>query len=292
MGSRLLIALVATWMVLGVATEAAEDKGGPQLWVVRAWQTENGLPQNTVNALLQSRDGFLWVGTSAGLARFDGAQFRRFGLQDGLRSIRISTLAEDAQGAIWTGTTGGGVSRYLDGRITSFGSAEGFPSDADIVSMASDRNGTIWIGSALGLVKWSNGKFESVGEAEGLPKQQIRALALDAEGALWASVLPGGLYRGEGGRFVKVEGGPSTGVYSLLGTRDGGLWAGEGNGQLWQRTDGAWRQFTPADGLPLGSFVGLAEGNDGSIWISAKKDGLWRWSDGQFAQAARPEELS
>src|SRR5882757_7781337 len=81
---------------------AAEDTPTSE-WVVRSWQTEDGLPQNTINALLQTRDGFLWVGTSGGLARFDGVRFRKFGLQDGLRSVRISTLAEDKQGALWIG---------------------------------------------------------------------------------------------------------------------------------------------------------------------------------------------
>ena len=70
-------------------------------WVARWWQTEDGLPQNTVNALLQTRDGFLWVGTSGGLARFDGTRFRKFGLQDGLRAVGISALVEDKAGALW-----------------------------------------------------------------------------------------------------------------------------------------------------------------------------------------------
>jgi ligand-binding sensor domain-containing protein len=55
-------------------------------WIVRTWDTSDGLPQNTINAMVQTRDGFLWVGTSGGLARFDGVRFRTFGLEDGLRS--------------------------------------------------------------------------------------------------------------------------------------------------------------------------------------------------------------
>ena len=118
---------------------------------MRSWQTEDGLPQNTVNAIVQTRDGFLWVGTSGGLARFDGVRFRKFGLQDGLRSVRISTLVEDKQGALWIGTTGGGLSRRENGRFTSFGAAEGFPAGADVVSMAAGRDGSLWIGTSQGL---------------------------------------------------------------------------------------------------------------------------------------------
>src|SRR4051812_18437167 len=76
-------------------------------WVIRSWEIEDGLPQNTVNAMVQTRDGFLWVGTNAGLARFDGVRFRTFGLQEGLRSVLITTLVEDRQGTLWVGTSGG-----------------------------------------------------------------------------------------------------------------------------------------------------------------------------------------
>jgi ligand-binding sensor domain-containing protein len=73
-------------------------------WTIRSWQTKDGLPQNTVNAIVQTRDGYLWVGTSGGLARFDGARFRSYGLHEGLRSVQISTLLEDRQSVLWVGT--------------------------------------------------------------------------------------------------------------------------------------------------------------------------------------------
>ncbi|MGV3532285.1 MAG: sensor histidine kinase [Chthoniobacteraceae bacterium] len=283
MGSRSLPVLIATCIALGVPGKAVEDTRNPPSWVTRTWQTEEGLPQNTINALLQSHDGFLWAGTSAGLARFDGTRFRAFGLRDGLRSVRISTLAEDMHGALWIGTTGGGLSRYQDGRITTFGAAEGASLDADIVSLATTPDGVVWIGTARGLVKWRDGKLTSVGEAEGLPAQQVRALTLDSAGVLWVSVLEQGLFRAEGTRFVKVGGdAPSSGIYSLLGARDGSLWAGSGNGILWRRQDDVWQRYTPADGLPTASFMALTEGGDGSIWISAGKHGLWRRHNARF----------
>ena len=179
-------------------------------WVVRSWQTEDGLPQNTVNAIVQTRDGFLWVGTSGGLARFDGVRFRKFGLHDGLRSVRISALVEDKQGALWIGTTGGGLSRRDAGRFTSFGAAEGFPAGADVVSMTAGRDGSLWIGTSQGLVRWSNGTFSLIGEAQGLPREQVRALVEDSEGTLWVSLLEKGMFRGTNGK-VRAHGGTGTG---------------------------------------------------------------------------------
>src|SRR5512135_3112975 len=81
--------LLVSWAVLGAETNAPSRNSD---WVVRTWQTKDGLPQNYVYALLQTRDGYLWVGTGGGLARFDGVRFRNFGLHEGLSSVQISTL--------------------------------------------------------------------------------------------------------------------------------------------------------------------------------------------------------
>ncbi|EDY20851.1 integral membrane sensor signal transduction histidine kinase [Chthoniobacter flavus Ellin428] len=263
-------------------------------WVTQSWQTEDGLPQNTVNAILQTRDGFLWVGTSAGLARFDGVRFRKFGLTDGLRSVRISTLAEDKQGGLWIGTTGGGVSRRMGGRFDSFGSTEGFPSNADVVSMTSDRDGSIWIGTSEGLVKWHDGVFTVIGEAQGLPHEQIRALTQDSNGSLWVSVLPGGVFRSEGGHFTLVKG---SGVfpdylYSLATGVDGVVWGGAGNGLLWRWQGGEWKRFDRTNGLPLASFMSLAVDSAGTLWICADDHGLYRSRAEQFEPVAGKGELS
>src|SRR6478752_3520409 len=104
---RLFAAVLGSVLVSG-GCAAAIAESSPE-WSVRTWQTSDGLPQNTVNALAQTKDGFLWVATNAGLARFDGTRFRNFGLQDGLRSVQLTALAEDASGALWIGTVGGGV---------------------------------------------------------------------------------------------------------------------------------------------------------------------------------------
>ena len=150
---RRLILCIAGILASLLLTSGAEAIEGPKVstsspeWIVRSWQTEDGLPQNTVNAILEDRDGFLWVGTSGGLARFDGVRFRAYGLQDGLRAVRISALAEDPRGGLWIGTTGGGVSRWENGRITPFSGEHDFPAGSDVVCMAADRDGTLWVGT-------------------------------------------------------------------------------------------------------------------------------------------------
>jgi ligand-binding sensor domain-containing protein len=211
-----------------------------------------------------------------------------------LRSVRISTLAEDRQGGLWIGTTGGGVSRWKDGRIDSFGSKEGFPSSADVVSMTADRDGSIWIGTSEGLVKWHKGVFSTISEAQGLPHEQIRALVQDSEGALWISVLPGGVFRAEHDHFARVQG-PSPFpdyLYSLAAGGDGVVWGGAGNGLLWRWQGGKWKQFDRANGLPMASFKSLSVGSDGALWICADDAGLYRANGELFESVAGKEELS
>ncbi|HZJ17986.1 MAG TPA: two-component regulator propeller domain-containing protein, partial [Chthoniobacteraceae bacterium] len=296
MGRAFIIGLIAACSALALPLRAA-DSGSTLApttdWLVRSWQTEEGLPQNTVNAIFQTRDGFLWVGTSGGLARFDGVRFRTFGLQDGLRSVRVSTLVEDARGALWIGA-GGGVSRWKSGRLTTFDNAEGFPSGADVVSMATDRDDSIWIGTTEGLVKWRNGSFALIGDAQGLPRKQIRALVQDSQGTLWVSVLSDGVYRGTNGQFARVEGaGPVSGdCYSLMEDRDGSIWVGAGNGVLWRWREGTWQRFDQAHGLPMASFTALAQHGDGTLLICAGDRGLLRNTSAGFAPATNEGELS
>lgn len=262
---------------------------GGHEWMVRQWETDAGLPQNTVNAVVQARDGFLWLGTNAGLSRFDGQRFRNFGLQDGLRSVQISALTEDAGGGLWIGTVGGGVSRYGNGTLQSFTSEQGFPTTADVVSMCSGRDGAVWIGTAAGLVRWKDGVFTMV---ETLPRKVVRALAIDREGRLWASVIMEGIFREDGtGGFEKMsDGGPKEGSYSLLAAHDGAIWAGYGALSRWQ--DGAWQAFGAAQGIPKGMIMALAEAPDGTLWIGTDSHGVYTRRGERFEPAPVKPELS
>jgi signal transduction histidine kinase/ligand-binding sensor domain-containing protein len=125
-----------------------------------SWTTENGLPNNWVMALRQTRDGYLWLTTANGVARFDGVNFWVFnkvntpGLTTNWFSYRA--LWEDAQGNLWMGTHDGGVVRYHDGIFTSLTAKDGLPSN-DVIRIDEDDAGTIWITTGSGVVRWMNG---------------------------------------------------------------------------------------------------------------------------------------
>ena len=100
----------------GLATQAA-----PPHYFMRAWQVEQGLPQNKVTAVVQTRDGYLWVGTYYGLARFDGVRFTVFDEHNtpDLHSSRITSLFEAGDGTLWIGTESGDVAQYKDGHFAA-----------------------------------------------------------------------------------------------------------------------------------------------------------------------------
>src|SRR5437660_9635587 len=121
---------------------------------VRIWQTEEGLPQNSVYALAQTPDDYLWVGTREGLARFDGV---RFTLPDEkaapeLRHGWITALCLGRDGSLWVGMDGLGVTRVKDGKFSRLTEADGLLSN-QIKCLLESSDGSIWIGSEGGVTR-------------------------------------------------------------------------------------------------------------------------------------------
>jgi len=119
------------------------------------WTTDEGLPQNSVRSILQTRDGYLWFTTNDGLVRFDGVRFRVFGKGNtpGIVSNRFTTLHEDEQSNLWAGTEDGGLNRYSTGRFQSFTTAEGLPHNR-VMAVWDDPAGGLVIGTRGGLARW------------------------------------------------------------------------------------------------------------------------------------------
>jgi len=167
---------------------AAEPAPAPSPFVVRSWGTRDGLPQNTVTAIAQTQDGYLWLGTRGGLARFDGVRFRNFGLADGLQSLTIWRLVEDGQGGLWIGTVGGGLSHWRDGVISTSTQADGLAHD-EVLALAPAELGSVWVGTKAGLQHCGPDGFTPV--IPGAPGRVV-ALAADPAGGVWVTGAPGG----------------------------------------------------------------------------------------------------
>ncbi|MGH9841356.1 MAG: sensor histidine kinase [Blastocatellia bacterium] len=130
-----------------------------------SWTTNNGLPHNWIQAVRQTRDGYLWLTTRDGLARFDGLRFRVFNKNNTpeMTSNRFTyhALWEDREGNLWMGTLDGGVIRHRDGVFTAYTTRDGLPDNA-INRIDEDASGTVWFFTKGGLAQWKDGRLTRV----------------------------------------------------------------------------------------------------------------------------------
>src|SRR6185369_2132640 len=123
----------------------------PQDLTVRVWGKREGLPDNSVNSVLQTRDGYLWVGTAGGLARFDGVRFVPIRPSDGPATLsQVTALCEDSAARLWIGTQKEGLFWYARGALHPFEDG-GNTLLASINSIAEDASGALWVGTPTGL---------------------------------------------------------------------------------------------------------------------------------------------
>src|SRR5438105_13852151 len=149
------------------------------------WQDQHGLPQNGVLAILRTRDGYLWLGTIEGAARFDGVRFVVFDNNNtpGIKSNQILSLAEDRWGSLWLGAVSGGLTRYTAGRFRLYTTREGLSSDF-VRCLLADRAGNLWIGTrGGGLNLFRDERFTAYTTRDGLPSDQLLTMAEDPHGA-------------------------------------------------------------------------------------------------------------
>ncbi len=250
------------------------------------WQTEQGLPLNTVQSMLQARDGTLWVGTGGGLARFDGLRFTTF--EDlpvtELASGPIFGFMEDAQGALWIGHSLG-ASRYRNGRFERVFS-EQLMDGRRVWAFVQGADGVVWSATENGLVRWDKGVARVFKEADGLPTSRLRSLAFDKEGTLWIGTTGGGLVSYAGGRFQVFNPGsgfPHLEVRHVLADPAGGIWAATAGAGLVRVQGGQFKVYTTADGLPTNHLTALARDTGGALWIGSWGAGVSRMlGDGRF----------
>jgi Two component regulator propeller len=165
-------------------------------YALTAWAAEKGLPPGDVFAIAQDLEGYLWVGTPAGLLRFDGSRFTRFAPENPRATFPtgpVHALLGSSDGGLWVGLGGGGgVVTIHAGEVVRYALADGAPPGA--TAIIQDRQGTIWAASRRGVFRFSNGKWSTVGQAEGYSGAEAFSLYEDRAGNLWVGSAAG-VYR-------------------------------------------------------------------------------------------------
>lgn len=260
-----------------------------------SWTTDNGLPQNSIRSIVQTRDGYLWLTTFDGLVRFDGVQFKIFDKSNtsGLSSNRFTALYEDKDGALWVGTGDGGVTVYRDGAFLSYTTADGLPS-GQVFGFARDLKGELLIGIGSGQFYMREGRFISAP-----PEYQAQdvKLYLAPSGAQW-TIARNGAKQAGGGRVTQypMKLSFADGVWPYE-DREGNLWLGDRSG-IYRLRDGQVMRYLEKDGVPPGAFLRpYCEDDDGGIWFGAalghsSGSRLARFKDGRFTFYGDNSELS
>ncbi|MGB6192657.1 MAG: two-component regulator propeller domain-containing protein [Terracidiphilus sp.] len=294
-------------LLLGLPGAAALEPTTPLSEYSRqSWAMENGLPQNSVHALLRTRDGYLWAGTEAGLARFDGAGFAVFDRTStpALPSGDIRCLFEDKEGALWVGT-GEGLARWQNGAVTKFTTQDGLPGNA-VLAVMEDAMGAMWVRTAAGFARFNGDAFTAVARggatAELLPRYAVSdplppggvrlVLAGSQAVRIFATNTTVRIQRGT--KLETLAAGkklPGTRIQAVMADREGSLWIGTNDG-LARWFDGKVQKLPARDALSGASILSLLEGQEGNVWVGTETGGLHILRDTRFRSIGAHEGLS
>lgn len=282
---RVLLGFCVALTSFSIPARASLDPDKPiKQNIHQGWQMQQGLPQNSVLAIAQTPDGYLWLGTEEGMARFDGVRFTTLDKHtSGIQTNQIQALLSDHNGDLWIGTNGGGLSRFSHGKFTSYTSRSGLTNNS-IRALYEDNNKTLWIGTdGGGLIRLEHGELHVFTKADGLADNAVFAISGDRNGTLWIGTQAG-LSKFSNGTFQTFgakEGLTNEYVRTLAVSRQGPVWVGTSDG-LYRVTSAGISRFTTSDGLSKNMIYSLYEDRVGTLWIGTGGGGLSRFVNGRF----------
>jgi ligand-binding sensor domain-containing protein/signal transduction histidine kinase len=226
----------------------------------QAWASENGLPQNSVHQIFQTRDGYLWIATEGGVARFNGVQFTVFNQENNpaFTSNDICCLAEDRSGALWIGTSDG-LLRHSEGMFRRYTTTDGLPSPV-VLSLVSTNDGSLLVLTSGGLARYDGGKFAPL-------TLSASALGSGPGDRVWLATATGLLsYNQQLLRAVAIPGFPSEPIEGVGSIQDGSQWVRTRTALLlWNQGHvRTWRIGHELPGTRVQSFL---EDSRGTLWV-------------------------
>jgi len=284
-GRQILIVLL---IVIAAQVYALNPERGLNEFGNQVWLTENGLPQNTVQTIIQTRDGYLWIGTQEGLARFNGTGFVVFDKENTpqFKSNDIRGLLETRSGELWISTSYGLLRRH-SGVFNLFTTAEGLP-DNSVGSLVEGADGTIWIATASGLARYANNAITAFAEVP----DDVQTLYLDPTGAIWIGTTNGikSLKDNQLTKLTPVEDQLGRSVNAIVSDQQGRLWFGTDDGLVGDDHSQVV-SYSSANGLPDNHINSLTVDKEGCLWVSTSA-GLARIKFGNPAVVTTTKNLS
>jgi ligand-binding sensor domain-containing protein/signal transduction histidine kinase len=275
---------IPAWTILlatlsnAIALDPTEQ---PANYISAHWDTEDGLPHNQVRCIFQTRDGYLWVGTQQGLARFDGLTFTVFNQHNtpAFPNNLITSFAETRDGSLWIGTSGG-LARYQNGRFTAYGRADGLKADT-VNSLCVAPDGSLWIGGRGGITRWMEGKFLNDIDTSAYDMLGLRFISVDRHKAMWLAAGFDALRYQDATftHFGREEGLRTQSLRLLCEDVDGTMIAGTSGGLL-RLQDGCFVPSELSAALSSQRVAAALVDSGGNLWIGSP-GGLDRCSGGR-----------
>ena len=308
------LALFVVLFLALVANALAADAGDTNSpsYFIRSWKTENGLPDNAVTAAVQTRDGYLWLGTYGGLVRFDGAHFKVFNSanEPQLQSDRITGLFEDSKGVLWIGHERGDLTSFHDGKFTAENVHEtgvrrkipvigedddgdiwllneegtllrvrdsttyALPNSVGVVGMVRDNGGKLWVTSGGKLATLEHGQLLTNDSA--LYGNYVLGICASRDGGLWV-VSDGAVKKFNRSVMTEDRGANPFNVtaVAMLETSSGALAMGTSSDGLYLLlTNRVMLHFNHANSFPSDWIRCLAEDREGTLWVGAGSVGM------------------
>lgn len=290
-------------IVLAIPAKALDPQKLISQFTHTSWTAKDGLP-GPVRAIAQTPDGYLWLGTEAGLYRFDGLHFvawePSFGEQ--ILGSAVWSLCTSRDGSLWIGFSSGGISQLRNGHLKNYSHADGVP-DGGILSIVEDGKASIWAGGQYGLSKLDNGGWHQIGAESEYPAPGAQVLFVDRRGTLW--VATDGLNFGfskdpirrntilslahNARTFAATR--ESVGqVWMMAEAADGKVWIADTSGQIVRpiMSRGKWEAGIKVSAQP---WCVLFD-RDWSLWIGSDQKGLRRVVDVKQPERAVLDQLS
>jgi signal transduction histidine kinase/ligand-binding sensor domain-containing protein len=291
----LLCLLVAGLMPLGMPAQRwhADTKGLPQHAPAQplddlahmSWTRRDGAPSD-IAALAQTKDGYLWIGSSFGLFRFDGLQFQSYpftAADPRLPSSDIAALAADRDGGLWIGYRMGGISYLRDGKKVDYDGHSGLVSESTEQLLCRD-DGSVWATADGRLMHFTGSGWENFSLRHGLASEGLYSLFFDRDENLWTADK-GHVYelKTDAGTFAQVASSAKV-VNQFAQLPSGAMWISDAWSSVRPLADGR-----PADAVRIPGVPILLADRDGSIWLANDFGGLTRIKHPRDATARQVE---
>jgi ligand-binding sensor domain-containing protein/AraC-like DNA-binding protein len=276
--TRQLLILIISFQLLMYHLWGLDPQKTVDQYLQDQWKMVDGIPSNTIKIINQTPDGYLWIGTSNGLVRFDGVKFVvvPFAEKEEFYLKEIRQLFVDRKGNLWIGTSVGLTVYYSSkNRYKTFTVTDGITGDG-IRHIKDDMKGNTWIGFTSSYVnRFSDGEFTTFDESHGLLGKKVNAVVEDRQGVLLFGTRENGIFTFKDGTFSKypVQGLENTPINTIYEDRAGDLWIGTlSNGLIRQkRVTGAEDEveiYTSDHGLTHNHINYITEDSEGNLWAA------------------------